>query len=158
MNKNIIIAIIVLALVGVGGYAFINKNTANSEKIESEKMMKEEGSAVEEQNEGAMMQEKEDSMMEGEAKEFKVSGANFRFSPDTMTIKKGDTVKVIFSNTDASMPHDWVIDEFDTRTSILQPGESEIIEFVADKAGTFEFYCSVGQHRANGMVGKLIVQ
>jgi len=32
------------------------------------------------------------------------------------------------------------------------------VTFVADKAGEYEFYCSVGQHRANGMVGKLIVK
>jgi plastocyanin len=29
---------------------------------------------------------------------------------------------------------------------------------VADKKGTFEYYCSVGQHRALGMKGKLVVE
>ena len=32
------------------------------------------------------------------------------------------------------------------------------VEFTVDKTGTFEYYCSVGQHRANGMVGNLIVE
>ena len=50
------------------------------------------------------------------------------------------------------------IDEFNAKTRVLNKGEEETITFVADKAGTFEYYCSVGQHRANGMVGKLIVE
>jgi len=32
------------------------------------------------------------------------------------------------------------------------------VEFTADTPGEFEYYCSVGQHRANGQVGKLIVE
>jgi uncharacterized cupredoxin-like copper-binding protein len=32
------------------------------------------------------------------------------------------------------------------------------VQFVADKTGTFEFYCSVGNHRQMGMVGTLVVQ
>ncbi len=54
--------------------------------------------------------------------------------------------------------HDLVIDEFNARTAQLQTGQSEIIEFVADQSGEFEYYCSIGSHRAMGMVGKLIVE
>ena len=32
------------------------------------------------------------------------------------------------------------------------------VEFVASIAGTFEYYCSVGEHRAKGMKGNLIVE
>ncbi len=32
------------------------------------------------------------------------------------------------------------------------------VEFTADKKGTFEYYCSVGEHRVNGMKGKFIVE
>ncbi len=56
------------------------------------------------------------------------------------------------------MTHDWNVDEFEARTKQIKNGETDSITFVAGKAGSYEFYCSVGQHRANGMVGTLVVQ
>jgi plastocyanin len=35
---------------------------------------------------------------------------------------------------------------------------STFIEFVANKKGKFEYYCSVGEHRAMGMKGNLVVE
>ncbi len=52
----------------------------------------------------------------------------------------------------------WVVDEFDAATGKVRPGTPTSITFVADKAGTYEYYCSVGNHRAQGMAGKLIVE
>ena len=57
----------------------------------------------------------------------------------------------------STMKHDWKVDEFAVATKILSVGEEETIEFVASKAGTFEYYCSVGSHRANGMKGSLTI-
>ena len=92
--------------------------------------------------------------------EFNADGFNFVrdgvYNP-TIIVTQGDTVRIEFTNDD-SMPHDWVIDEFNARTEVLRTGESESIEFVADTVGEFEYYCSVGQHRANGMFGILIVE
>ena len=88
-------------------------------------------------------------------KEFTVEGLKFSFTPDLVTVKKGDTVRITFKNLDGF--HDLVIDEFNVRTKQIPIGE-ETIEFVADKAGSFEFYCSVGNHRAMGMKGTLVVQ
>ena len=57
------------------------------------------------------------------------------------------------------MMHDWVVDEFTgAKMKRVTNGQTGTVTFVADKAGTFEYYCSVGQHRANGMVGKLVVE
>ena len=56
-----------------------------------------------------------------------------------------------------SMVHDFVIDELGVKSSVAKSGHSTSVEFVADKVGSFEFYCSVGQHRTNGMVGTLTV-
>lgn len=87
---------------------------------------------------------------------FIVTGDNFAFAPSTMTVKKGDTVTVTFKNTEGF--HDFVIDELSgATTSRIKGGEEETITFVADKAGVFEYYCSVGEHRAMGMVGTLTV-
>jgi plastocyanin len=51
-----------------------------------------------------------------------------------------------------------VIDELGVKSKILQDNESEVIEFVTNEKGVFEYYCSVGQHRQMGMVGNLIVE
>ncbi|MFZ2555589.1 MAG: cupredoxin domain-containing protein [Minisyncoccia bacterium] len=89
-------------------------------------------------------------------KEFTVTGKNFSFSPGNLTVKKGDRVKITFVN-DAGT-HDLVVDGYEARTQIIKGGARETIEFVADKAGSFEYYCSVGSHRQMGMKGTLIVQ
>lgn len=89
-------------------------------------------------------------------KVFAVAGVNFKFDVEEIRVKKGDTVTINFMSTDGF--HDWVVDEFDARTKQVRPGTPTSITFVADKAGTFEYYCSVGQHRAHGMIGKLIVE
>lgn len=93
---------------------------------------------------------------EAGVKVFNVSGANFRFDPVTITVKKGDQVKIIFESLD--MQHDLDIDEFDVNSPVIPAGESSEIEFTADQVGQFEYYCSVAQHRANGMAGTLIVE
>jgi nitrite reductase (NO-forming) len=79
------------------------------------------------------------------------------FSLKTLTVKKGDTVKITLTNS-GKYTHDWVVDEFSARTKVIKNGESDSITFVPDKAGTFEYYCSVMTHRSQGMVGKLIVE
>lgn len=89
-------------------------------------------------------------------KEFVVEGSNFKFVPAEMKVKKGDTVRMTFKNIQGL--HDFTIEELDVATNQINGGDEEEVEFVADKAGTFEYYCSVGNHRAMGMKGKLIVE
>ncbi|HRH31719.1 MAG TPA: cupredoxin domain-containing protein [bacterium] len=88
-------------------------------------------------------------------KTFTVTGENFSFEPSTLTVKKGDTVRIIFKNEDGF--HDLKIDELNVATKQIQGGAEETVEFVADKAGTFEYYCSVGKHRDMGMKGTITV-
>lgn len=85
-----------------------------------------------------------------------LSGKMFEFSKTEIKVKKGDTVKINFQSTEGM--HDFVIDEFNAATKRVSPGEVTSTQFVADKTGTFEYYCSVASHRAQGMVGKLIVE
>lgn len=96
------------------------------------------------------------SVSVGTVKTFNVTGKSFSFSPSTITVNKGDTVKIVFTNTEGN--HDWVVDEFNARTKIISGGQTDTVEFVADKAGTFEYYCSVGTHRQLGMKGTLVVK
>lgn len=99
---------------------------------------------------------KEVSNSEIAVKEFIVTGAKFSFTPNMIEVKKGDKVKIIFKNSDGF--HDLKLDEFNVATSQIQTGAEESVEFIADKAGSFEYYCSVGSHRQMGMKGTLIVK
>ncbi len=89
-------------------------------------------------------------------KSFTVTGENFTFAPSTMTVKKGDAVAIIFKNVEGF--HDFRIDEFNVATQKIGVGQEETVRFTADKTGTFEYYCSIGQHRAMGMKGTLVVE
>ncbi len=87
---------------------------------------------------------------------FNVEGTNHQFSVKNMTVKKGQTVTINFANGDGM--HDWVLDTFEgARTPVIKTGEKSSITFVADEVGTFEYYCSVGNHRERGMVGTFVV-
>jgi len=97
-----------------------------------------------------------DNKNQQEVKIFNVTGQNFSFSIKEVTVQKGDRVKIVFASNEGF--HDWVVDEFDAATSRVSVGQSTSIEFIADQVGTFEYYCSVGNHRQLGMVGKLIVE
>lgn len=89
-------------------------------------------------------------------KTFTVIGKNFSFSPTEIKVKKGDTVRIVLDNQDGT--HDWVLDEFNVHTPRIQTGQTAEVTFVADKTGTFEYYCSVGNHRAMGMKGNFVVE
>ena len=100
---------------------------------------------------------------EGEVKEFRLTGHMFYFqdeegneNPD-IRVNVGDTVRIVFDNVEGI--HDWLIDEIESAfTNLLQPGQSQTIEFTVTESGEFEYYCSYLQHRAMGMAGKLIVE
>lgn len=94
-------------------------------------------------------------------KTFVITGTNLRFFMDgvespELRVKQGDKVRIEFTSTEGF--HDWVLDEFNAATGGVGPGASTSVEFVADKKGTFEYYCSVGEHRANGMKGMFVVE
>ena len=94
-------------------------------------------------------------------KVFTVTGDHLRFwingeeNPD-IVVSKGDTVRINFQSTEGF--HDWVLDGFEVSTNKVTGEETSFVEFVATERGTFEYYCSVGQHRANGMFGRFIVR
>lgn len=85
-----------------------------------------------------------------------VVGEQMSFSPSQIKVKRGEAVTINFASKDGL--HDWVIDEFNASTKTVSAGETASVTFVANKAGTFEYYCSVANHRQQGMVGTLIVE
>jgi len=92
----------------------------------------------------------------GNVKKFNVTGKNFTFSPTTLTVNQGDTVQIVFDSSNGT--HDFVIDEFNVNSKMVASGGSDTVEFIADKSGTFEYYCSVGNHKQMGMKGTLTVK
>lgn len=158
MNK-IYLALLVVVVLGSGGYFYFGMQNSSSKDMEASVSEEKKESPTEamKENEGAKDSVTTDgTMAKTEAKTFEVTAANFSFSVKEMKVKQGDTVKIVFTNNEGF--HDWVVDEFNGRTQKLAEGKSETIEFVANKKGTFEYYCSVGAHRAMGMKGNLIVE
>ena len=91
-----------------------------------------------------------------EVVEIDVEAGNFSFSPNEITVKLGQTVRI--NLTAADLQHNFSLDEFDVSSEIVAEGESTTVEFLADQTGEFEFYCNVGSHRAQGQVGTLIIE
>ena len=154
--KNIVIGIIVVIIVVLVVMIFANKEPEDA-MMEDE--ITEDEITEDEMTEDEMM---EDEMMEGVKDfsldsfvEFAEDGSPMpQFSVKELAVKKGDTVKINVSV--LSGRHDFKIDEFgvyeDTPT-----GETTTIEFVADQAGEFVYYCNQPGHRAAGQWGTLIV-
>ncbi|MDA1334767.1 MAG: plastocyanin/azurin family copper-binding protein [bacterium] len=150
-----LIGVIILVVV-VGGIYFLTTSSP-----EAPDAMENKDDAImddDAMNDDGAMMEDDDAMMEGgEKKVFDVTGRNFAFSMSEIKVKKGDTVVINFSSTSGF--HDWSIDEFGVATKQVAVDDGTTsIEFVADKTGTFEYYCSVGAHRAQGMIGNLVVE
>jgi nitrosocyanin len=97
-----------------------------------------------------------ETMTNENEKVINVEAGSFYFKPDTITVKKGQKVKIVLHA--VSMMHDFYIDELNVKSPIVKNGDTGTVEFTPDQVGTFEYYCSVGQHRANGQVGKITVE
>lgn len=159
-STKIIVAVVLVLLLGGGAYFYFqNQNTMMAPAASTAPMMEASPMASPSMSasDQGMMASDSGMTQSGTVKEFTVEGSNFKFMPATMAVNKGDTVKITFKNTGGF--HDFVIDEFDgAKTKQIGANAEETIEFVADKAGTFEYYCSVGNHRGMGMKGTLTVK
>lgn len=65
------------------------------------------------------------------------------FNPEHITLKQGDVVRWHITNTERAFDatHGFAVPVYNI-TASLEPGETVTIEFIADTAGTFPFYCS----------------
>lgn len=103
-------------------------------------------------------------------------GDNMRFTPAKITVKQGETVKFVISNTGKIM-HEFVIGtkkELDDHAAMMvkfptmehdepymahvAPGKKSEIVWTFNKAGDFDFACLIAGHYQAGMVGKITVQ
>ena len=91
---------------------------------------------------------------EGETKVVTVDSTNLRFSPDTITLKEGDTVRFFWSG--ELLPHNAVEDSglFDTGEPSTEVDYTYTFSF--GENGTYEYVCE--PHEDLGMVGTIIVE
>jgi cytochrome c oxidase subunit II len=78
------------------------------------------------------------------------------FSPGTLRVRKGEQVKLVMAAAD----HDrgFKLDDFNINQKIRK-GTTVVVEFTADKAGTFQFRCSnVCGFGHRNMKGTLVVE
>lgn len=154
MNKGALIVVVIAILVVGGVYLLVNNSKTQSPVPSSEDTLQSVPSSSETaQNESTNAASGDTT---GAVKEITVTGSPFKFEPSTITVKKGDTVKLTFKN--SSGTHNFVIDELNVKTKTISAGESDPVTFTASTAGSFEYYCAVGNHRAMGMKGTLTVE
>lgn len=77
-----------------------------------------------------------------------------QFSLKEITVNKGDWVRIKITNTQGT--HDFKIDEIGVFAD-TPLNQEVLVEFTADKAGEFVYYCTKPGHRANGQWGTLRV-
>lgn len=142
MNKGVAILVAVLIFGGVAFFLTRGEQGVTQNPIETSPATEDAVEKVVEQTGGITTVE--------------ISASNFKFDNEEIRVKKGDVVRINLKVTEGF--HDWVVDEFAAKTAQVKTGEVTTVDFVADKEGVFEYYCSVGSHRQMGMVGKLIVE
>ena len=106
------------------------------------------------QQEAPQAKEEVGGAAEGNVIEIEVEATEYSFEPATIRVKAGDVVRIKITNV-GNIFHTFTIDEFNINVR-LNPGQSETIEFVADKTGTFTIYCI--PHKPLGMVGDLVIE
>ena len=147
--KNATAIIIVIIILGIGGYfIFRGKPVSGPEKTAP--------NTPPQSNTNQNTPPAGETTQTPTVRTFDVNGGSYYFTPSTITVKKGDTVKINFKN-DGGV-HDFKIDEFNVATARIGSGQMASVSFVADKVGSFEYYCSIGSHRSMGMKGTLTVE
>jgi cytochrome c oxidase subunit II len=147
----IIAAVVVIALLGIIAIKVTQGNSSNpsnnTDKMETSGMTPEQSAPT-----ATPITTQDDS----DAKIISVEAGSFYYKPNEIRVKKGEKVKINLVSKD--MMHNFVVDELNVNLPITKAGETSSVVFTADKVGTFEYYCSVGQHRSRGQVGKIIVE
>jgi len=92
----------------------------------------------------------------GETHEFRVVARKYSYSEPRIEVHQNDLVKITFEAAD--IPHSFTIDEPYRIAKRAAPGHPVVFEFRADKAGTFDFYCSLKtDDGCRKMKGQLVV-
>ncbi len=92
----------------------------------------------------------------GNVKEFTIKAFQFGYDPSIIRVNLGDKVKITAFSEDVS--HGLNIPDFGVNMFLSDDSTPQTVEFIANKKGTFTFYCSVfcGSGHSS-MKGELIV-
>ncbi|HLE49018.1 MAG TPA: cupredoxin domain-containing protein [Patescibacteria group bacterium] len=164
-SKNMLVAMIfiaLIALVGVYYFFFMNKPKSQTTALPTPVARTQPESTttgsgnVEGTSTGNQVIETPSAANET-VKEIVVKGSNFKFDPKTFEVKAGEKIKLVFKNSGGI--HDLTFDDLAIATKQISTDQESVVEFTAPaKAGEYTFYCSVGNHRAMGMEGVMVVK
>jgi len=89
------------------------------------------------------------------ARVFRIDARQFAYAPSVLAVNSGDTVTIQLISTD--VVHGLYIDGYNLAVE-ADPGQTAILTFTANKAGSFRFRCSVTCGAMHPfMIGKLTV-
>jgi plastocyanin len=74
------------------------------------------------------------------SRSFEITASRFQYEPARLEVSEGDAVRLTLHSTDTT--HGFGIKELKVEAVIPKGGEPVTVEFVADQAGTFEFFCT----------------
>ena len=77
---------------------------------------------------------------ESGVKEFRIIARQWEYIPETIEVNQGDRVRLVITSVDVT--HGYAIPSYGINKRLV-PGRETIIEFTADKKGTFTPYCTV---------------
>lgn len=85
-----------------------------------------------------------------------MTASRFKFEPATLQVTEGDRVRLTLRSVDTE--HGFEIKKHDVKVAVPKTGEPVTVDFVAGKAGTYDFKCSEYCGSGHGrMKGKLVV-
>ncbi len=92
----------------------------------------------------------------GPVKEFTITAKNWQFDPGSITVNQGDKVRITITSVDVN--HSFMLKDYNLNVK-LEPNKTQVIEFIADKTGTFQFRCAIPCGKGHrDMIGSLIVK
>src|SRR3989344_9625914 len=121
MNKSLLWSIILAIVVLIIILAIVLPKNSTGEAINNENR-------------------EENNQFTGETKTFDIIAKNWEFDPSTIKVNKGN--KVVLNIESIDIEHGIAIPEFNVNQKLV-PGKKVAIEFIADKSGTFSFFCNV---------------
>jgi len=166
-GKRMIIGVIILVLVVILGIALLKpgsqQDTSDSNNglggDSPDSNIPDDNVPDENENDDPEEDPVEDPVEEDEpqqqVREFEITAKRWEFSPNPIIVSEGDLVKLKIKSIDVT--HGIRLSEFGVN-EILSPGNEVNVEFVADRKGSFSFFCTVtcGSGHSN-MRGTLIV-
>ena len=89
-----------------------------------------------------------------------ISEKEFSLSPSTVTLEETGTYEFEVTN-DGQITHALEIEEegggAEAETGDIAAGETKTLRFTFSAEGSYELYCPIGNHKAQGMRGTIVV-